>query len=56
MLSLIAFIFGAIWGTLVARKRGGNRLDTIQFAAVYGIACALVSIIGYIIAFRMGWI
>lgn len=41
MIMLIALIAGAIIGYTVARRRGGNRLDRIQYATGYGIAFLL---------------
>jgi len=52
MLTILAFVVGAIWGTFVAVKRGGNRLDILQYGAVYGIILALIVIVGYMIAVR----
>jgi hypothetical protein len=49
MLSLIAFVIGAIWGAYVARKRGGNRLDIAQYALVHGIIFAILALIGFVI-------
>lgn len=56
MISLIAFLLGAIWGAFVARKRGGNWLDVLQYAVAHGILFALVAVIGYVLAGRMNWI
>ena len=56
MISLIAFVLGATWGAFVARKRGGNRLDILQYAAVHGIALALVVTLVTLIFFRSGGI
>ena len=38
---IFAFV-GFVWGVLVARKRGGKRLDCLQYGAGYGIAFGLV--------------
>lgn len=38
-------LIGAVWGGLVARKRGGSRWDIAQYAAAAGIALALVGMI-----------
>jgi len=56
MISLIAFVLGAIWGVFVARKRGGNRLDMLQYAAAHGILFALVAVVAFVLAGRMDWI
>ncbi|MCU4653806.1 hypothetical protein N8I71_13255 [Roseibacterium sp. SDUM158016] len=37
MLNLIGALGGAALGVLVARRRGGNRLDMAQYAAVFAI-------------------
>ncbi|MEE9453467.1 MAG: hypothetical protein V3V13_03660 [Paracoccaceae bacterium] len=42
MLSLIAGIIGAIFGWWRASKRGGNRADKLQYAAVHGMAFLVV--------------
>jgi hypothetical protein len=49
MLSLVAFVLGALWGAWVARKRGGNTLDILQYAAVHGILLAVIAVVGGII-------
>lgn len=49
MIGLIAFVLGAVWGAIVARKRGGNRLDILQYAAVHGILLAIVAVVGTIV-------
>ena len=38
-------IVGFIWGYLVARKRGGNRLDRLQYGAGFAIAFGLFGIV-----------
>lgn len=43
MLTPVALLTGAAWGAFLARKRGGNRLDMLQYAAGFGIAFALVA-------------
>ncbi len=56
MISLIAFALGALWGARVAQKRGGNRLDIIQYALVHGIILALVALIAVVVVGRLDWI
>ncbi len=34
--------FGGLIGALQARRRGGNRLDILQYTAVYGIIFLVV--------------
>ncbi len=56
MPSLIAFFLGAIWGGFVAKRRGGNRLDMLQFAAVHGIVLAILALLASVIYFRNEWV
>ena len=51
----IAFIVGAIFGSLKAKKRNGNKLDILHYAATYGIACVLLALILLIIFQRLGF-
>ncbi len=37
MIVIAGVILGAIWGAMLAKRRGGKRLDMIQYAAGYGI-------------------
>lgn len=41
MIVILAATAGAIWGGLLARRRGGKAADIAQYAAGYGIALAL---------------
>lgn len=43
MLTFVGFVSGALWGAFLARKRGGNRLDILQYAAGFGIAFGLLA-------------
>lgn len=43
MVVIVAFLVGAVFGALRAKKRGGNKLDMAQYGAVYGIALALIA-------------
>ncbi len=45
MLVLIGAATGAAYGVRLAGKRGGNRLDKLQYAAGFGIAAAIVSMV-----------
>lgn len=38
MIPILAFIAGCAYGWLLAGKRGGNRLDKLQYAVGFGIA------------------
>lgn len=42
MLNLIGAVIGLIAGPLLARRRGGNRLDMLQYAAVFAIIGFLI--------------
>ena len=44
MIVLAGLGLGATWGALLARKRGGNRLDMAQYAAGFAIAFALLGV------------
>ena len=50
MLIVPAFILGAIFGWYRAGKRGGNRLDKLQYAFAHGIAFFLVTLVLTLIA------
>ncbi len=52
MLVIAALVFGALVGGLRARKRGGNRLDIAQYAAVHAMVFALVALFATIIINR----
>ncbi|WP_166636234.1 hypothetical protein [Aliiroseovarius marinus] len=43
MIVIVAFVVGATFGALRAKKSGGNRLDMAQYGAVYGIVLALIA-------------
>ncbi|KFE34637.1 hypothetical protein [Thioclava atlantica] len=44
MYVLAGIVIGIIWGDRRARKRGGNTLDRVQYAAVHAIGLALVGL------------
>jgi len=44
MIVIAGLLTGALTGALVARRRGGVRLDMLQYAAGYGIAFMLVGL------------
>lgn len=56
MISIIAFILGALWGGRVAYKRGGSKADIAQYAAVHGLIFAIVAVIASILVIRLGWV
>lgn len=54
MLLPIAFALGAACGWLRAARRGGDRLDRLQYAAVHGILFTLATLATTIFAQRLG--
>ncbi|MCG6883268.1 MAG: hypothetical protein LJE62_05885 [Silicimonas sp.] len=44
MIVLVSALVGIALGYSAARKRDGNGLDMAQYAAGYGIACALLGV------------
>lgn len=44
MIVIAGLVLGAILGARTALKRGGKRLDALQYAAGYGIAFALLGL------------
>lgn len=55
MPSIIAVIIGALWGAFVAKKRGGNLLDVLQYAAAHGLIFGVLTLIGSLIVVQAGW-
>jgi len=53
MLSAIAFLVGAVIGGLVAKRRGGKPADIAQYAAVYGLILALVTVVISVLVLRL---
>jgi hypothetical protein len=53
MIIIAGLLVGAASGAVTARKRGGNRLDMAQYAAVWGIIGALLGLIATIFIQRM---
>ncbi len=54
MLLLLAFVLGAVFGWRRAVRRGGDRYDKLQYAAVHGILFLLVTLVATIAAGRFG--
>ena len=52
MIYIPAALIGALLGGFTARRRGGTGLDIAQYAAVYGIAFALLGLVVSIILDR----
>lgn len=44
MIVIAGLIGGAAWGAWLAKKRNGNRLDMLQYAAGYGILFGLLGV------------
>ena len=53
MIILAAMASGALAGWGVARRRGGRRLDQLQYAAGYGIAFGILGVFVTILVSRM---
>lgn len=52
MITYLFMVIGAIGGALRAKKRGGNRLDMAQYAAIYGMIFGLIGLFVAIILAR----
>jgi hypothetical protein len=44
MIVIAGLVLGAVMGAVTASKRGGKRLDMLQYAAGYGIAFCLLGV------------
>ena len=44
MIVIAGLVFGAIFGALLAKKRGGKGLDMAQYAAGFAIAFAVLGV------------
>ncbi|MBL4927826.1 hypothetical protein [Fuscibacter oryzae] len=53
MIVLAGLVIGAVIGGLTAKRRGGKRLDILQYAAIYAIAFALLGMFASIFIDRM---
>lgn len=53
MLILIAFFLGAYIGWRKAQRRGGDRFDRFQYAAVHAILFALLTMAAIVVLQRM---
>ncbi len=54
MLLVVAFVLGAILGWRRAVGRGGDRLDQLQYAAVYAIIAVLAVLVATVLLGRLG--
>ena len=50
----IAFIIGALFGSLKAKRRNGNKFDIFHYGATYGIAFVLLALVLTILFQRLG--
>lgn len=53
MIVIGGFLIGALLGALTAKRRGGKRLDILQYAAGYAIAFTLLGLFATIFIDRM---
>ncbi len=53
MIVLAGLVIGAIIGGLTARRRGGKRLDILQYAAIYAILFMLLGMFASIFIDRI---
>ncbi|MGV8951506.1 MAG: hypothetical protein ACOH2M_10420 [Cypionkella sp.] len=53
MIVIAGIIIGAILGSVLARKRGGRRLDMLQYGAVYALIFAIIGMFITIVIDRM---
>ena len=44
MIVVAGLIIGAVFGAMLARQRGGNGLDMLQYAAVFAIAFCILGL------------
>jgi hypothetical protein len=44
MLLLAIFLIGGVFGAIRAARRGGDRLDQLQYAAAHGILFVLIAL------------
>ena len=56
MIYPIALLLGAFYGWRRAAKRGGNRMDQLQYAAVYAIIALLLALLAIALANLAGLI
>ena len=53
MIVVVAALVGSVWGGLLARRRGGNRKDIAQYAAVFGIIGGVLGVFVTLVLERM---
>lgn len=53
MIWISAMVIGAVWGAATALRRGGRRLDALQYGAVYAMGLGLLGVLVSIIIDRV---
>lgn len=53
MIVIVSMIAGIVVGALSARRKNGNRLDMLQYGAVYAIAFGLAGTLATLIIEKM---
>jgi MFS-type transporter involved in bile tolerance (Atg22 family) len=53
MFVIIGALLGAVLGSMIAKKRGGKRLDILQYGAVYAMIFAMLGLFVTLILHRM---
>ncbi|WP_264213237.1 hypothetical protein [Leisingera thetidis] len=53
MIVIAGLVLGALTGAMKARKRGGNKLDMLQYGAVYAIVFGIVGLLATILMHRV---
>jgi hypothetical protein len=56
MALVAAFALGMLVGWRRAARRGGDRLDRLQYGAAHGIAFTLAVLVVTVLAGRAGWL
>ncbi|HVL20915.1 MAG TPA: hypothetical protein VM422_08060 [Amaricoccus sp.] len=54
MLLFIIFLLGAAFGAFRASRRGGDRLDQLQYAAAHGILFVLIALTVSVLGAALG--
>lgn len=53
MIAIVSALIGGLFGYIRAKRRGGNRLDLLQFAAVHALIFAILGLFITIFIERM---
>lgn len=53
MFVIFGALIGAFFGGILAKKRGGKRLDILQYAAVFAVICAVIGLFITLFLHRM---